>query len=84
MNTPVKATLEGGDPDKNNTIITIITPPSHGTLGDINQVSGVVTYTPNLNFAGNDRLTYNVNDGRIDSNNIAFSEDKSRCPVSVD
>ena len=53
MNTRVKATLEGGDPDKNNTITAaIITPPSHGTLGDINQVSGVVTYTPHPGFSG--------------------------------
>ena len=57
MNTPLNMTLEGRDMDKNDTITAaIITPPYHGTLGDINQISGVVTYTPNRNFAGNDRL----------------------------
>ena len=71
MNTPVNATLEGGDPDKNNTITAaIITRPSYGTLGDINQVSGVVTYTPHQGFSGKDKFTFKVNDGIADSNNV--------------
>jgi hypothetical protein len=73
MNTPVNTTLEGRDIDKNDTITAaIVKYPSHGILSDINQVSGVVTYTPNQNFAGNDSFTYNVNDGKIDSSNMAL------------
>ena len=71
MNTPVNTTLEGRDLDKNNTITAaIITPPSHGTLGNINQVSGVVTYTPDPRFSGKDKFTFKVNDGIADSNNV--------------
>jgi hypothetical protein len=73
MNIPVNMTLEGTDIDKNDPITAaIVTSPSHGTLGDINQVSGIVTYTPNRNFAGNDSFAYNVNDGKMDSSNIAL------------
>jgi len=73
MNTPVNTTLKGRDLDENNIITAaILRHPYHGTLGNINQVSGVVTYIPNQNFAGNDSFTYNVNDGKIDSNNIAL------------
>jgi hypothetical protein len=73
MNMPVSVTLTGIDEDKHDTIIAdIVTPPSHGTLGTINQVSGVVEYTPNKNFTGNDGFTYKVNDGNMDSNNTAL------------
>jgi hypothetical protein len=73
MNMPVSVTLTGIDEDKHDTIIAdIVTPPSHGTLGTINQVSGVVEYTPSKNFTGNDGFTYKVNDGNMDSNNTAL------------
>jgi hypothetical protein len=73
LNTPVNIILAGYDSDIRDTITAaIVTIPSHGTLGNINQVSGVITYTPNRDFAGDDSFTYKVNDGKIDSNNIAL------------
>ena len=53
LNTPVNVTLAGSDPDSNDTLTAaIVTNPSHGTLGNIDQNTGIVTYTPNPNFTG--------------------------------
>ena len=49
----------------------IVTNPSHGTLGNIDQNTGIVTYTPNPNFTGDDSFTFKVNDGKADSSNTA-------------
>jgi uncharacterized repeat protein (TIGR01451 family) len=38
----------------------IVSGPSHGTLGAINQSTGQVTYTPNSGFSGPDSFTYNA------------------------
>ena len=71
-NTPVKITLAGSDPDQNDTLTAaIVTNPSHGTLGNIDQNTGIVTYTPNPNFTGDDSFTFKVNDGKTDSSNTA-------------
>ena len=72
QNTPVNITLEGSDPQNPNATLTahIVSAPSHGTLGGINQDTGVVTYTPNQGYVGNDIFTFNVNDGKTDSRNI--------------
>ena len=68
-NTPVDITLAGSDPDKKDSLTAaIVTTPSHGTLGNINQVTGIVTYTPNQDFTGDDSFSFKVNDGKIDSN----------------
>jgi hypothetical protein len=40
--------------------VQIVTNPSHGTLGNINQTPGVVTYTPNQGFTGTDNFTYGI------------------------
>jgi tetratricopeptide (TPR) repeat protein len=68
-NKPLDITLTASDPDTNdNLAAAIVSYPSHGTLSDINQDTGVVKYTPNLGFTGTDSFTFNVNDGQADSN----------------
>ena len=69
MNTPVNITLAGSDPDKSDLLTAaIVKTPSHGTLSNINQVTGIVTYTPNQYYAGYDSFSFKVNNGKMDSN----------------
>ena len=71
-NTVVDITLEGSDPDKSDSLTAaIVKKPSHGTLSYINQVTGIVTYTPNQHFTGYDSFSFKVNNGRADSKNNA-------------
>jgi clumping factor B len=44
--------------------------PLHGTLSEINQNTGVVTYTSKPGFVGTDKFTFKVNDGTVDSSNV--------------
>ena len=68
MNTPLDIKLTGSDKDQNDDLTaTIVSKPLHGVLGQINQKTGIVTYSPNSTFTGPDRFTFNVNDGKIDS-----------------
>jgi hypothetical protein len=70
-NIPMDITLGASDPDLNDTLIAqIVSPPSNGRLTEINQVTGIVTYTPNPGFTGTDKFTYKVNDGKLDSNSV--------------
>lgn len=62
-------TLSGSDPDLNLLTFTIVSGPSHGTLGSIGSVSQVgdtctadVTYTPAANYNGADSFTFKVTD----------------------
>jgi hypothetical protein len=69
MNTPVDISLSASDPNPNaNLTASIITQTAHGTLSELNQAAGRVTYTPNQNYTGQDSFTYKVNDGISDSN----------------
>ncbi len=63
-NMPRALTLTGSDPQGSNLTFAIVMPPGHGGL------SGTppnVTYTPALNFSGDDAFTFKVNDGMFDS-----------------
>jgi Caspase domain/Bacterial Ig domain len=72
MNSSVDITLGATDQDPNDDLTATITSgPLHGVLGAVNQSSGVVTYTPNPGFTGNDEFTFKVNDGKVDSSNAA-------------
>ena len=73
MNTPVDITLFGSDADNNSLTATIDQSPSNGTLSEINQETGVVSYTPKPGFGGQDSFTYKVNDGIADSNPATVS-----------
>ena len=58
--TPILITLTGSDADGDVLSFAIISNPTNGTL------SGAVpnlTYTPNLNFFGNDSFSFTANDG---------------------
>lgn len=69
MNVPINVTLTGSDPDTLDVLTAVLVEqPIHGTLNDINQNTGLVTYTPNPSFIGDDRFTVKVNDGKQDSN----------------
>ena len=63
--TPKGITLTSTDVDGGAPTYTIITPPTHGILSG----SGAsITYTPTLNYNGNDVFTFKANDGGVDSN----------------
>lgn len=76
--TTVAIALSGSDAELCELTFSIVTGPTHGTLGSItnnacvsgspNTDSASVTYTPNANFNGSDSFTYKVNDGSVDSN----------------
>lgn len=72
MNTPIDIILEASDQDPNDDLTaTIVSNPLHGALGDINQSTGTVSYTPNPGFTGSDEFSFKVNDGKADSDNSA-------------
>ncbi len=57
--------FEATDPDGDDLSYQIVSQPSQGNV----LVSGnQVTYTPNTDYAGTDSLSFNVNDGELDSN----------------
>lgn len=71
---PVSSTLEPAstevvfkatDPDLDSLSFTIVTGPSSGVLGAVQD--GAVAYTPNDGFIGVDTFTYKANDGSADS-----------------
>jgi hypothetical protein len=71
MDKPVNITLTASDPEINdNLTAAIVSKPLHGTLSDINQNTGIITYTPNPGFTGTDEFTFKVNDGKVDSSNV--------------
>ena len=51
----------------------IVTPPQpdHGSLGQIDQNTGNVTYTPAAGFSGNDSFTFKVIDSHQAESNVA-------------
>ena len=67
---PVAIQLSAGDKDNDDLTAAIVSNPLHGTLSQINQDTGVVTYAPNLGFVGTDSFTFKVNDGTVDSSNV--------------
>jgi len=58
---PVINNDKPGSYDLDPTTVTIISQPAHGTL-IVDPVTGLVTYTPALNYAGPDQFTYTIKD----------------------
>jgi tetratricopeptide (TPR) repeat protein len=90
VNKPIDITLPASDPDQSDELTaSIVSAPSSGTLSDINQNTGIVTYTPNTRFANSDSFMFKVNDGKADSNSgliqIAINQEEQeqqQIPVS--
>jgi len=72
--TPVKITVLSNDTDVDETLkgsmIIIVTQPVHGTVA-VNKNNGKVTYTPSLNYYGNDSFTYKLKDSGGAFSNVA-------------
>ncbi|MFH1858275.1 MAG: Ig-like domain-containing protein, partial [Candidatus Omnitrophota bacterium] len=67
QDTPLAIVLTGSDPEGSSLTFSIVTNPSHGTLGSISQVnatSAQVTYTPTSGYIGSDSFTFRVYDGQ--------------------
>lgn len=64
MNTSANFVLQAQDGESNPLTFQILTNPINGVLTG---VAPKFLYTPNTNFAGSDRLSFQVNDGEFDS-----------------
>ena len=67
---PLPLVLAGTDAEGQMLTYTIVTPPAHGALVPASPGSANQTYTPEANYHGPDSFTYEVNDGRLDSNEV--------------
>ena len=71
---PVDISLGALDNDTGDSLSAeIVTPPQpdHGSLGQIDQNTGNVTYTPAAGFSGNDSFTFKVIDSHQTESNVA-------------
>ena len=71
---PVDIALGAIDNDTGDSLSAeIVTPPQpdHGSLGQIDQNTGNVTYTPAAGFSGNDSFTFKVIDSHQAESNVA-------------
>lgn len=75
MNIAVAVNVLANDTDVNNNInpasVTITTRPSRGGTVSVNAVTGVITFTPKLNFRGTDVFKYRVFDTAGARSNVA-------------
>ena len=56
--------LKGSDPDGDLIAFSIVDEPAHGTISEFNPGSGSLKFTPSRDYEGDDRFTFNVNDGK--------------------
>ncbi|OED40962.1 hypothetical protein AB833_10735 [Chromatiales bacterium (ex Bugula neritina AB1)] len=66
QNSVIEITLSGSDADTDALTYTIVNAPTNGTLSGL---PPAITYTPALDFTGDDSFTFKANDGTIDSEN---------------
>jgi hypothetical protein len=81
QNTPLQINLTGADPIDNGDTISqfrIVNNPTNGQITGFDQNTGILTYTPNNNFFGNDSFTFKVTD-----NNGAESIDAATVSIKV-
>ncbi|WP_394147010.1 Ig-like domain-containing protein [Shewanella atlantica] len=76
--------LSGTDADGDALTYSVVTQPSGGVLSG---KAPSLTYTPNMDFAGEDSFTYKAFDGKLDSNNGTVSitvRNNNDDPVALD
>jgi hypothetical protein len=64
---PRTVPLRCTDPDGDSLVLSPVSRPSRGTLGDVDQAHDTVVYTPRAGEQGTDEFTYRANDARADS-----------------
>ncbi len=68
--TPLPITLSGSDVEGDDLIYVNVGTPAHGVLTG---TPPHLTYTPDLNYAGQDQFTFQTNDGGLDSNTATIT-----------
>ncbi len=64
--TPKIITLSATDADTDSLTYSIVSVPTHGTLGTVS--GNLITYTPSMDYNGSDLFTFKANDVTVDSN----------------
>jgi hypothetical protein len=68
-NTDIDITLVGEDTDNDPIQFEIVSNPADATLNDFDNAQGTVTYSPEMNYTGNDSFSFKVvDDKRVESN----------------
>jgi len=65
QDTAISITLIGNDPDGDELSFEIVSLPAHGELGDLS--AGIVLYSPNLDYTGEDSFTFTAADASSSS-----------------
>lgn len=69
--TPATITLQASDGDADVLTYTIVTQPTHGTLGALN--GAAVVYTPAAGYTGADQFSFKASDALVSSNTAIVS-----------
>jgi len=75
-NADLDITLIGEDTDNDPIQFEIVSSPADATLNNFDSAKGTVTYSPEMNYTGNDSFSFKVEDDRgFESNNAIVSVD---------
>ncbi len=70
-NTDIEITLVGEDTDNDPIQFEIVSNPADATLNDFDNAKGTVTYSPEMNYTGNDSFSFKVVDDNGVESNVA-------------
>jgi len=70
-NTDIDITLVGEDTDNDPIQFEIVSNPADATLNDFDNAQGTVTYSPEMNYIGNDSFSFKVVDDKGVESNVA-------------
>ncbi|MGH9973289.1 MAG: Ig-like domain-containing protein, partial [Nitrososphaeraceae archaeon] len=70
-NNKIDVALVGDDADNDTIQFAIVSNPSDASLDNFDMAKGTVTYTPHLDYVGNDSFAFNVIDDKTVESNIA-------------